>query len=299
MIVILLVWGGCFLVGTAYSDTWGRMLYALSDMVFIFASNHFLIKQEPVDAFVMQSMSNDEPMEESGQVVSEVPEIIDNSKLEQTLQKHVIQQELFLKPDLSIDDVAREIGTNIKYLSFFLNNFKKTNFNQYINDLRLDYAIKLMEKHPETTLGNVYIRSGFNTASTFGRVFRDRYGMSPSEYAEKLKHVEQPEEETTLVASKQQLLRALEGENSINEFYIQFAQYYPNFLNQLKQQVSNLSPKEFVLCAMVYCEIDNALQAKTLGLTRESLRVTKSRINTKLNPNREHPTLLHALRAIG
>ena len=46
----------------------------------------------------------------------------------------------------------------------------------------MEHAISLMKKHPEYTLMAIAEECGINNASTFIRVFRNTYGMTPKEY---------------------------------------------------------------------------------------------------------------------
>lgn len=51
----------------------------------------------------------------------------------------------------------------------------------YINDLRLTYAAKMLTHNTQDILSIVY-ESGFNNAAHFGRQFKKKYHVTPSEY---------------------------------------------------------------------------------------------------------------------
>ena len=52
----------------------------------------------------------------------------------------------------------------------------------YVRELRLDYAIRLMNDQPDIAVEQVSQASGFTSADTFTRNFRAKYGMTPTAY---------------------------------------------------------------------------------------------------------------------
>lgn len=50
----------------------------------------------------------------------------------------------YLNPHITIVLLAKELDTNVKYLSSILNNSKQKSFNNYINELRIEYIVKCL-----------------------------------------------------------------------------------------------------------------------------------------------------------
>ncbi|MBQ7042023.1 MAG: helix-turn-helix transcriptional regulator [Muribaculaceae bacterium] len=98
------------------------------------------------------------------------------------LNKLFEQEHIFLNPDISISDVARLIGTNRSYLSEYLNTNCHSSFTDYINNMRLDHAEKLMSQNEKMSLDEISSSSGFNSLSTFRRAFVRKHGVTPSNY---------------------------------------------------------------------------------------------------------------------
>lgn len=99
-----------------------------------------------------------------------------------TLNKLFKQDHIYLNPELSLSDVARLIGTNRSYLSEYFNNNCHSSFIDYINNLRLDHAVDLMNKNEKMSLDEISSSSGFNSLSTFRRAFVRKHGVTPSNY---------------------------------------------------------------------------------------------------------------------
>lgn len=102
-------------------------------------------------------------------------------KLSLLLDAECIQSEAFLDPQLTRSKLAVVLGTNSTYLSrYFAQN--GTNFYEYINGLRLDYACRMIKDSDEEciALNKIAMDSGFANYRTFSRLFVDRFGVSPT-----------------------------------------------------------------------------------------------------------------------
>lgn len=94
----------------------------------------------------------------------------------------VEEKQLFLIKDLKITDIARELGTNATYISACINGQMGISFPEFISRYRVEYALKLMQEHPEMSSVEVWEASGFNNEKTFFRRFRLQMGMTPAEW---------------------------------------------------------------------------------------------------------------------
>jgi len=99
---------------------------------------------------------------------------------------------LFLDQNFKIDTLAREIGTNRTYLSRSISYIKKENFTGYINGKRVEYAKNIISKNancsscgkdePTMSTEDFAIASGFGSKRSFVRCFKEREGVTPSQY---------------------------------------------------------------------------------------------------------------------
>lgn len=100
---------------------------------------------------------------------------------EGVLERVVEEQQLYLNKGLTLNDIAKAIGTNRTYVSNYLSAVRGQTFYDYINQLRIEkVCLPMMEKHPEYTLEYVSRQSGFGSISTFRRAFVKYTGRTPS-----------------------------------------------------------------------------------------------------------------------
>lgn len=95
------------------------------------------------------------------------------------------EKQLFLQPNLKINDLAMMLNTNRNYIYQAINGKIGTSFSDYINQKRIEYAVSLIDSHPAIHLTEVAHKSGFSSPSSFYRNFKAIIGCSPSDYQKK------------------------------------------------------------------------------------------------------------------
>jgi putative ABC transport system permease protein len=96
-------------------------------------------------------------------------------------------------PELSLSTLAEKLNLGPHELSRIINMGLKKNFNDFINEYRVAEAARKMKDpaYDHITLLGIAFESGFNSQSTFNRIFKQMTGKSPLEYKNNLKK-EQP-----------------------------------------------------------------------------------------------------------
>lgn len=103
------------------------------------------------------------------------------------------EQEYFLKSTCNLRSVAKKTKTNSTYLSQIINTYKEKNFNDYINDLRIDYALKRLkndEKFRIFSIKAIASEIGYKSADSFVKHFKNKTGLNPSYYIKELNKME-------------------------------------------------------------------------------------------------------------
>lgn len=101
------------------------------------------------------------------------------------------KKQLFLERKVTLPFVASEIETNTKYLSYIIKKHKGKDFNEYINDLRINYIVQKLTEDPvyrQYKINTLAEECGFSSHSKFTTVFKASFGVSPSEFIKYLKH---------------------------------------------------------------------------------------------------------------
>lgn len=83
-------------------------------------------------------------------------------------------------PSLSLGSVATIFSYTEKYLSSLFKKHMELGFNQYVNRLRISYALRLIEDGC-TSVREIAERSGFYDALYFSKVFKKKVGATPTE----------------------------------------------------------------------------------------------------------------------
>lgn len=97
----------------------------------------------------------------------------------------------FLDNKVSIKTLSDDFETNSKYLSKVVNEYKSKTFINYINDLRIDYAIIDLQQNKTArkyTLQALAIEYGFNNAESFSTAFSKKTGLKPSYFIKELEN---------------------------------------------------------------------------------------------------------------
>ena len=133
------------------------------------------IEPELISSEELEELSDDETGEVSG-------EEEENRKIFQELNRVVVQDQLYLSPELSREDLAHIVHLNNARFARMIRACTGTNFNGYINELRVNYAIKLLKTHPHYTIRAIAVESGFNSTPILYNLFKKKTGMTPYEF---------------------------------------------------------------------------------------------------------------------
>ncbi|WP_304252115.1 helix-turn-helix domain-containing protein [Parabacteroides gordonii] len=101
-------------------------------------------------------------------------------KLFRAAQKKVSSEKLYLNKDLNLKSLAKILGTNHSYLSSCINTCSNKNYNQWINDFRVDYLLEQI--HSGKKLSDLANEAGFSSTDAFYRNFKRKTNLTPSEY---------------------------------------------------------------------------------------------------------------------
>lgn len=123
------------------------------------------------------------PADGDAPVASTTPSDADNQLFER-LTALMLSQRLYAKHDLTIEDVAVQVGESYRAVSAAINNHENTNFKGWVNMFRINEAERLirdgfLNNHTTDSLANAV---GFANRVSFYRVFKKATGYSPTDW---------------------------------------------------------------------------------------------------------------------
>ncbi|MBQ0075008.1 MAG: helix-turn-helix transcriptional regulator [Prevotella sp.] len=120
---------------------------------------------------------------EQGEVVDDVAVYLRQqySSNAAKLRRMMEEEQLFLDTQLTADKVISMLGTNHTYFSQMMSSEWRMSFSEYLNSLRLSHVRKLLSDD-SLTISMAAQQSGFADAGYMSRKFKEKYGVTPSEW---------------------------------------------------------------------------------------------------------------------
>lgn len=95
---------------------------------------------------------------------------------------HEIQaRRLYLNPNFSRKDLMAEFKISANKFSLLFREFAGCTFSHYIQNCRLDYAVKLMRENPQWNFDAIAKEAQMSNGAFYSH-FKRRFGMSPSDF---------------------------------------------------------------------------------------------------------------------
>ncbi|MBC8756541.1 helix-turn-helix transcriptional regulator [Kordia sp. YSTF-M3] len=121
--------------------------------------------------------------------IKELPEDLVNDILAKL--KKFEATDKFAKKKYTLPQLAKELNTNGTYLSKVINETKQVNFANYLNQLRIEYAVARItndSRFREYTIKAIAEECGFKTQQSFSAAFYKKTGIKPSFFVRQLKN---------------------------------------------------------------------------------------------------------------
>jgi tetratricopeptide (TPR) repeat protein len=161
--------------------------------------NRTLFKKEQMISELMDESANNRTLLLQNQAIPIIDEFneaeVTSPDIDLTHRKMLYEQllsllekeKLYLDPELNRSSLITLLGTNKKYLHQATKHIGKTHLNHILNRYRVREAKHIIEQscaHGRLALPDeLYMQAGFNSKSSYYRIFKDFTGMSPKDYA--------------------------------------------------------------------------------------------------------------------
>lgn len=188
IIINLIVWFILFILVFLFSRN--NLLIQIHNIVLIAASVAvFLIGYFGflrTDVFIMQYKQNEKPIKSDSIKKKETIINLEIENLIKTLQSFMEKEKPFLENKLTIKQLSDRLALQPYQLSILLNDVLNKNFFDFVNEYRVEEVKKQMKDNKTYTLLGIAYDCGFNSKSSFNRIFKNVTGYTPSEFQKTL-----------------------------------------------------------------------------------------------------------------
>lgn len=173
-----------------YRFLWSRIvIYLVMTGVVVVLFRHGLltisqhIAQKRKGEIPRQTAENGEPAYQKSILPEDVME-----RYYERLKDAMETDQAFLDQELSLEGLASKLKMPRHHLTQLLSVYLDTNFYQFVNTYRVNYACDLIKSGGEVkSLEDIGLQSGFNSKTSFNRYFRNQTGCTPSEFRKRHK----------------------------------------------------------------------------------------------------------------
>jgi AraC-like DNA-binding protein len=179
---VLIIAGVCVILVVVPLNTGivGRWLPFTSASFISLIASYFLLMGRPGVLFGVLPTKEEipEPVAVSDTKEPDAIQEVDTQALTDIMDKGFYRTE-----HLTLKLLAGELGMpEYKTRALINQTLGYRNFNDYINQLRIQEAAHRLLKEPDTPILNISLDVGYRTLSSFNRAFKDIQAMTPSEY---------------------------------------------------------------------------------------------------------------------
>ncbi len=176
--VFMVLWLMSFLSINFLKKTLAYVNYVtmwISTPLFIYVIGYYTLRQPEIFRVPFEDRSKTEKHRLK-------PEEI--QKLQKRLYYYISDEQIYRQSDLTLKKLADKLNTSPNNLSWLLNQIYQSSFYDYINSHRIEEFIARINQgeHQKHTLLAMAMDVGFNSKSTFNRVFKTLVGTTPREY---------------------------------------------------------------------------------------------------------------------
>lgn len=105
-------------------------------------------------------------------------------ELSESIKVYLEKERPYLKTDFNISDIALAMQVPQNHISYCINSIMQTKFSTLKADLRVQFATELIsgKLNESYTIEGIAQQAGFKTRAGFYAAFKDKTGMTPTEY---------------------------------------------------------------------------------------------------------------------
>ena len=106
-------------------------------------------------------------------------------KIEAALEKWC-DDRMYKDCNVTIYSLAANLGCKKNELTEYFNFSQHTNFRTWLSDIRFNEAVRMMKENPEFSNDAISTECGFSSHTQIYRIFKQKTGLSPSQWREQM-----------------------------------------------------------------------------------------------------------------
>lgn len=157
-------------------------LTVLTFIIIFFGNNQTIIYPDHIKS------QDKKPLEtESDHTVIKERNLLDEKQIEELSEmvfRYLKVEQPYLNPEYSLQMMVEDLNISRQKLSYLINNGQKKNFYKLINEFRVQ-EVKERLSNPDFkqyTLLGIGLKCGFNSKTSFNRIFKEETGFTPTEF---------------------------------------------------------------------------------------------------------------------
>jgi AraC-like DNA-binding protein len=160
-----------------YMQQWWLNLFMALVVLYVGVTGYFTDTTQ-LQKLKFSFVPNPESIPQSDKSIS-----ISDAEIEQ-VRSYMEIEKPFLNPELNLSDLAEELNMTRAQLSQVINSGFHKNFNDFVNEFRVNAVKEKFNKgeHKQLSLLGIAYDCGFNSKATFNRVFKKLTHTSPTEF---------------------------------------------------------------------------------------------------------------------
>jgi transcriptional regulator GlxA family with amidase domain len=110
-------------------------------------------------------------------------DLVDDAELLAMLESRLEQEPQLITPEFGAKELAELMGVSqARLMRLFRNSTIFKSADEYLENLRLVRALRLLREHPQYGIAAVSVEAGYNSVRTLQRRMLEVVGMTPVEF---------------------------------------------------------------------------------------------------------------------
>jgi len=156
-------------------------------VIVIYTISYFAIKSPEIFKLDIEQIQVASLKNQNQEIKSKSQDPLPDPALEDInnrLTDYMANEKPYLNPELSLKELADQIGEKRYLLSMVINHKHNKNFFEFINEYRINEVKSNMKdlKNKHLKIISIAYDSGFNSSASFYRIFKQMTNMTPSKY---------------------------------------------------------------------------------------------------------------------